>query len=68
MKFNSIRITKRDNTLFIPLPKEAQEPINCGCDCNYCKANRDKTPMWDTLAVSPDSEWTWTVHYPELQR
>ena len=69
---NGIRVTKRKDkdgtiTLFIPLPTHLQRTIEGGCDCSFCKANPDKPAKWDTMAISPDGEWTWTVHYPDLQ-
>jgi hypothetical protein len=69
--FNGIKVhTSEDNsTMFVPLPKSVQMPIPGGCDCNFCKAHRHLTPMWDTLALStvPQGNRTWTVHYPELE-
>jgi hypothetical protein len=67
MKFNGIKTHRIGKTMFIPLPVKVQQPID-GCDCKFCKAHPDRKPMWDTLAISPDSERTWTVHYPEIQR
>ena len=64
---NGSKVTRRGPTTFIALPVEAQLPIIHGCQCSYCKANPDKQPMWDTLAVS-DAPYAWTVHYPELVR
>ncbi len=63
----AIRIHKVKTTIFIPLPKEQHRPINGGCGCVYCKEHPGKIPAWDTLAVNPDCERTWTVHYPEIQ-
>jgi hypothetical protein len=65
--FNALKVHKRENTLFVALPVEVQKPIAGGCKCNYCLWNPEKTPMWDTLALSPDSQYTWTVHYPDLE-
>lgn len=54
-------------TIFFPLPSNAQRPIEGGCQCTFCKAHPGSTPMWDTLAVSSGKrDYTWTVHYPEL--
>jgi hypothetical protein len=53
-------------TLFFPLPTSAQRPITGGCQCRVCKTRPEKTPMWDTLAVSSQDGSTWIVHYPEL--
>jgi len=72
MKYNrlsSIRVTRVNKTIFVPLPKESQTEIFGGCDCNHCKSHRDQPPMWDTLALCSEGnvDWTWIVHYPELQ-
>lgn len=64
---NGIRITRKNETLFVPLPKTAQRKIEGGCRCPHCTAHPEQAPMWDTLALSTDSDFTWTVHYPELQ-
>ena len=48
-------------TIFIPLPRELWRAIDG--QCGKC----GDIPYWDTLAVSPSQEFTWTVHYPELQ-
>jgi hypothetical protein len=64
-------VARRGNTIFIRLPDALQRPIDGGCHCGYCKANPDKTPKWDALAVAADKEHvdqpntTWTVHMPE---
>jgi hypothetical protein len=56
-------------TLFVALPPELQRPIEGGCQCRFCKADLNKPPMWDTLAIAANAEGrTWTVHYPELGR
>jgi len=70
-EFPSTRITRRDSTIFVPLPKNAQKEIDGGCQCQFCRANPDRTPMWDTLAIDArdsGSNWTWIVHYPECLR
>lgn len=62
---NGIRVKKhKDGTMFVPLPLEVQRPVTGGCQCSYCKDHPDKTPMWDTLALHPEQDVTWTVHYP----
>ena len=71
-KINGIRVTRKGNTIFIPLPPGMQIPIQFGCKCSFCKAHPDKVPMWDTLAIyekAPSNPWdtATTVHYPELQ-
>lgn len=52
-------------TAFVPLPYNVRRVIELGCQCPYCKANPERTPKWDTLAISIDGE-TWIVHYPEI--
>lgn len=66
--FNGLSVKTRDGTLFVALPPAAQTAIGYGCECPYCKAHPDKTPMWDTLAVAPHHNRTWTVHYPEFSQ
>lgn len=63
---NGIKVVKVKGTMFVALPVNYRSPIKGGCSCNYCKANPDKTPMWDTLAVNPDADYSWTVHFPEI--
>lgn len=53
-------------TYFVRLPRHLRMEINGGCSCPYCKARPDETPKWDTLAIDPSSDSSWTVHYPEL--
>jgi hypothetical protein len=65
---NGSKVTHRNETSFVALPVEAQSPIAGGCHCSYCKANPDKRPMWDTLAIGADTPRAWTVHYPDLPR
>ena len=67
-KMSGLRVKRMDKTLFVPLPKDQQAPINGGCDCRFCKTHPEATPMWDTMALSIDGshEHTWTVHFPEL--
>jgi hypothetical protein len=68
---NGVRIHRSklpdSKTLFIPLPPEARKPITGGCQCAYCTAHPEEPPEWDTLAVHPMSEFTFTVHAPELR-
>jgi hypothetical protein len=70
MRLNGIRVARVHDSIFIPLPKEAQRSCD-GCVCRYCSAD-GKTPnrdaAWDTLAVSrnPHYPHTWTVHAPEI--
>jgi hypothetical protein len=63
---NGAPITQVGETIFIPLPAAISRPIPGGCQCFYCKAHPDQTPTWDTLAVSPGTQYAWTVHYPEI--
>jgi hypothetical protein len=56
--------------LYFRIEPELQEPIDPngatrGCACAYCKAHPDQVPKWDTLAVHPQSRWTWRVHMPD---
>jgi hypothetical protein len=60
--------TRKDGTTFMPLPSTMHKPITGGCECPFCHAHPDKTPMWDTLAGHPDKRYTWVVHYPELAK
>jgi hypothetical protein len=67
----STRVTRRDSTIFVPLPKSAQKAIEHGCQCQFCRSNPHLTPMWDTLAIDArdsGSNWTSIVHYPECLR
>lgn len=57
---------------FIRLPVEMQRAIPEGCVCEFCLANPDKVPRWDTLAVphkgrhKSNSNYCFTVHMPEM--
>ncbi len=79
---NGLPVTRYDSkatgcsTIFVPLPPALHRPIEGGCACEVCKARPDRTPMWDTLAIAAKPtkntvqfhrDFTWTVHYPELQ-
>ncbi len=59
------RVSKYGTTLFVKLPMALRRPCD-GCFCEYCRNHPELEPMWDTLAMSPDSNHAWTVHYPEL--
>ena len=65
-EYNGIRVVRRNETIFIPLPREAWE--SCGqCDCSHCQGQEG---YWDTLAVGvkrDENDTTWTVHAPEFQ-
>lgn len=75
--FNGLPVTRysskssTNETIFIPLPREAWREIEGGCACEYCKVDgKSGQAYWDTLAVSAKpskNDRTWTVHYPELQ-
>lgn len=65
-----IFISKDGSTLYVRLPEAISEPIEGGCDCDYCKAHPEQTPRKDTLCLARvpvnGHEYTWVVHYPEL--
>lgn len=66
---NAIRVHRRGDTIFIPLPPELWRPAlgDGPCSCNSCKG---KSAYWDTLAVSAvpqERDFTWTPHVPEIQ-
>lgn len=68
------------NSIWIPIPDEIAEPIDGGCDCDWCKAHPDRVPKWDAICIArnPDDKArnvggiittrAHTVHYPELSR
>lgn len=61
---NGINVKRVKDAIFIPLPR-ALWTGGGGCSCGKC----DGSGYWDTLAVSrvaDKHDWTWTVHYPEL--
>lgn len=66
----STRITRRDNSIFIPLPPAVRRDIPGGCDCTWCKAHPEFVPQWDTLSIAAKAprngrdEYTTTVHFP----
>jgi hypothetical protein len=71
---NGVRIERRDETLFIPLPRVLWRKIENGCKCQHCVAVSASDAYWDTLAISlkndeqrPPRNTACTVHYPELQ-
>jgi hypothetical protein len=65
---NGAKTTRRNDTVFVALPIEAQRPIAGGCSCDWCKTHPDRTPMWDTLAVPADGKGAaQTVHFPEFR-
>lgn len=65
-RYNGIRVARGDDgkTLFIPLPRDQWAPIAGPgrCGCGHC----DGQAFWDTIAVSIESNHSWTVHKPEL--
>lgn len=63
VNLNGVRVVHRDNTIFIPLPRELWR--SCGrCDCSHCQG---KEGFWDTIAVAIGERYSWTVHMPEAQ-
>jgi hypothetical protein len=74
MNFNHLHIERRNETIFVSLPRGAGSHIPGGCSCDYCKAHPEHEPMWDTLVIDtrPPSkkrrETTTLCHYPELPR
>lgn len=69
MNGQAIFVNDDGDALFVPIPKELAAPVPGGCQCDYCKANPELTPMWDTLALpakakNKQGEHTWTVHMP----
>lgn len=64
----SIKITRRDDSIFIPLPRVLWRSFG-PCSCQHCNGAEG---FWDTLALSKKprtdnaSDYTTTVHYPEL--
>jgi len=75
MRFNGLRVVRERNTVFVPLPVEAQSPISGGCGCDFCKSHPDRKPMWDTLVLADNpttarkrkqSDTTHVCHYPEI--
>ena len=68
-QLNGIRVKhsveKGKTVTFIPLPRELwRSSGHPPCICGHC----DGSGMWDTLAVSPEAAYSWTVHYPELHK
>jgi hypothetical protein len=62
MNMNGLPVKKINDTLFVQLPYEAYR--SCGiCHCSHCKGGYGN---WDTLAISPSSNYTWMVHMPEF--
>lgn len=71
-KFNGLHVIRVNDTILIPLPREAWREIEGGCCCIYCSAmHASASPAyWDTLAISakpPSSgaDTAWIVHAPE---
>lgn len=57
----------RDGGVAFALPPDLWRPAMDGgpCLCPICNG-RDPA-FWDTLRLHPNSEYGWTVHWPELQ-
>jgi hypothetical protein len=73
MNGQPIFISDDGSTLFVPIPAELAAPVTGGCQCEYCKAHPDVPPRWDTLALAAKpknngGEYTWTVHFPDLNK
>ena len=72
-KFSGTRVFRNGNGIFVPIPRHLALPVDGGCDCSYCKAHPEITPLWDTIAIcamAPSNKYhdtVTTVHYPELQ-
>lgn len=68
----SIKVTRRDASIFIPLPPAARRDIPGGCACQWCLAHPEYQPQWDTLSIAVEApkngreEYAVTVHYPEI--
>lgn len=64
---NGVIVTRRDATIFVPLPRESWR--SCGkCVCSHCNGSEG---FWDTIAICAErkpghNDTTWTVHAPEL--
>jgi hypothetical protein len=44
-------------------------PVPCdGCKCDWCKANPNEIPSWDTLSIPLEGGHAHTVHAPEFWR
>lgn len=60
--------------VYVPLPREAWAPIDGGCMCQECVPSGERKPAvayWDTLVIpgwNDRQPYTFTVHFPELQR
>lgn len=66
-------IVRRNETIFVVLPRELWREIEGGCACAYCSATgRSESPAyWDTLAIAAETprdhnDFAWTVHWPSL--
>jgi len=69
IEWRGIRVTRKRDTIYVPLPPEARRRIAGGCQCPYCRAHPERIPQWDTLALSAtplERDFTFTVHYPEI--
>ena len=66
---------RRNNGIYIPLPRELWRKIEGGCACQYCSADSRHSSgpaYWDTLAVSQTptrrddgADVTVIVHAPQ---
>lgn len=65
----AIEVTRHEDTIFIPLPPDAWQPISgCRCCCKFCKEHPHLTPYYDTLTVSVTGKCQFTgfLHNPTL--
>jgi hypothetical protein len=66
----SIPVSRRGDTIFIPLPSALWVESSGQCICDFCKEDNSRG-YWDTMAVAKNPEnyeRTWLVHFPELHR
>jgi hypothetical protein len=59
--------------LFVRIPRENAAESSMQCICQYCKDHPDEPSLWDCLCIELDrkaksSGYTWTVHFPDLER
>ena len=67
-------IERRPGHVYMRLPAALQRPITGGCSCSFCRQHPDRTPAWDTLAITTrrpqqqSADHAWTVHMPDPRR
>ncbi len=64
MLCQTIRSNDTGSITWIDIPPGLAQPIDVGCDCEYCKAHPNEIPSWDTLVVDPFALHTRTIHNP----